>query len=45
MDKNLVLEKLEKAGLFGKGGAAYPTFKKWQGVSEAEGDLKYIIVN
>ena len=33
MDKNLVLEKLEKAGLFGKGGAAYPTFKKWQGVS------------
>ena len=45
MDKNLVIEKLRNAGIFGKGGAAYPTADKWQGVSEAEGDKKYIIVN
>ncbi len=45
MKKELVLEKLRKANLFGKGGAAFPTADKWQGVSEAEGDVKYIIVN
>ena len=45
MDKNLVVEKLRNAGIFGKGGAAYPTGDKWQGVGEAEGDKKYIIVN
>lgn len=45
MDKNLVIEKLTNANLLGKGGAAFSTARKWQGVSEAEGDLKYIIVN
>lgn len=45
MDKNLVVEKLKEAKVFGKGGAAFPTWEKWQGVSEAEGNLKYIIVN
>jgi NADH:ubiquinone oxidoreductase subunit F (NADH-binding) len=45
MDVNLVVEKLKKVNLLGKGGAAFPTAEKWQGVAEAEGDLKYIIVN
>ena len=39
------IDKLEKANLFGKGGAAFPTAGKWKGVKEAEGDFKYIIVN
>ncbi|HSQ97162.1 MAG TPA: NADH-ubiquinone oxidoreductase-F iron-sulfur binding region domain-containing protein [Rickettsiales bacterium] len=45
MDKNLVVEKLKVAKIFGKGGAAFPTDEKWKGVGEAEGNLKYIIVN
>ena len=45
MDKENIIKKLENAQLFGKGGASFPVFKKWQGVSEAEGDIKYIIVN
>lgn len=40
-----VIEKFREVSLFGKGGASFPTANKWQGVSEAEGDLKYIIVN
>lgn len=45
MNKELVIEKLRNANLFGKGGAEYPTANKWQGVNEADGDLKYIIIN
>ncbi len=45
MDKELIIEKIRNAGLLGKGGAAFPTADKWKGVSEAEGDLKYIICN
>ena len=45
MNKEEVIQKLRDAGLFGKGGASFPTADKWQGVSEAEGDIKYIIVN
>lgn len=45
MDKDIVIEKLREAKLYGKGGACFPTADKWQGVSEAEGDIKYIIVN
>lgn len=45
MDKNLVIQKLKDAKLLGKGGAAFPTGDKWEGVSNAEGNLKYIICN
>lgn len=45
MNKELVLQKIKDAKLFGKGGASFPVFDKWKGVSEAEGDKKYIIVN
>lgn len=45
MDKDLIVEKIKKANLLGKGGAAFPTADKWQSVNEAEGDFKYIICN
>lgn len=45
MDKNLVIQKLRDAKLLGKGGAAFPTADKWEGVANAEGNLKYIICN
>ena len=44
---NEYVEKLEKAELLGKGGAAFPTGDKWRACGEAESDinLKYIICN
>ncbi|MDR2777935.1 MAG: hypothetical protein LBB13_00295 [Rickettsiales bacterium] len=45
MEKEIVLQKLKDAKLLGKGGAAFPTATKWEGVLNAEGDIKYIICN
>lgn len=40
-----VLEKIKQAGLVGRGGAEFPTWKKWEAVSKAEADKKYVICN
>lgn len=40
-----IIEKIEKAGLVGRGGAEYPTAKKWQDVHLAPGNQKYVICN
>lgn len=40
-----ILEKIEKAGLVGRGGAEYPTAKKWHDVGQAQGKPKYVICN
>jgi NADH:ubiquinone oxidoreductase subunit F (NADH-binding) len=45
MKKEIVIQKLKDAQLLGKGGAAFPTAVKWEGVLNAEGDIKYIICN
>lgn len=45
MNKNEVIDKLREAKLLGKGGAAFPVADKWEGVGNAEGDIKYIICN
>ncbi|MDR1494533.1 MAG: hypothetical protein LBI29_00665 [Rickettsiales bacterium] len=45
MDRELVIQKLKDANLLGKGGAAFPTATKWEGVLRADGDPKYIICN
>ena len=45
MNPEEVIGRLKEAEIFGKGGAAFPTWKKWEGVHNAEGDKKYIIVN
>jgi len=42
---NDIVNKIEKAGLVGRGGAGYPTAKKWQEVAKAPGKKKYVIVN
>ena len=45
MNPQEVIEKLKVAEIFGKGGAAFPTWKKWEGVYNATTeDKKYIIV-
>ncbi len=39
------LDTVLKSGLRGRGGAGFPTGIKWKTVSEAKGDLKYIVCN
>ncbi|MEI9479857.1 MAG: NADH-ubiquinone oxidoreductase-F iron-sulfur binding region domain-containing protein, partial [Deltaproteobacteria bacterium] len=40
-----VVEEITRSGLRGRGGAGFPTGKKWQMVSQEKGDTRYIICN
>ncbi|OQB08244.1 MAG: NADH-quinone oxidoreductase subunit 1 [Parcubacteria group bacterium ADurb.Bin216] len=40
-----IIAKLKESGLLGRGGAGFPVWQKWESVSKAEGDEKYIICN
>ncbi len=40
-----VIAELKKAGLRGRGGAGFPTWRKWQFCLEAPGSEKYVICN
>jgi len=40
-----VIEELKKSGLRGRGGAGFPTWKKWEFCKNVPGDVKYIICN
>jgi NADH:ubiquinone oxidoreductase subunit F (NADH-binding) len=40
-----VIEEIKKSGLRGRGGAGFPTYKKWQLCREAKGNPKYLICN
>jgi len=42
---NDIADKIEKAGLVGRGGAGYLTAKKWREVAAAPGEKKYVVVN
>ncbi|MBD3331195.1 hypothetical protein GF354_06780, partial [Candidatus Peregrinibacteria bacterium] len=44
MNKNII-KKIKTAGLVGRGGAGFPTHKKWEFVKAAEGSPKYVICN
>lgn len=39
------LEALKEAGLRGRGGAGFPTFKKWELCRNAKGERKYVVCN
>jgi NADH-quinone oxidoreductase subunit F len=40
-----VIEKVTASGLRGRGGAGFPTGKKWEFTSQSPGDVKYVICN
>ena len=45
MSQNEVIDEISKSGLRGRGGAGFPTGKKWAFVKMAEGDQKYVVCN
>lgn len=42
---DFVIEELKLSGLRGRGGAAYPTWKKWQSSKAASEEVKYVLCN
>ncbi|MCP4451978.1 MAG: proton-conducting membrane transporter, partial [Planctomycetes bacterium] len=40
-----VIEQVEQSGLRGRGGAGFPTFRKWALVRANEADQKYVVCN
>ncbi len=45
MTPDEVIDEVEKAGLRGRGGAGFPTGKKWRFTRSSPGDTKYIVCN
>ena len=40
-----IIDKIENAGLVGRGGAGFPTARKWRDVASSESDEKFVICN
>ncbi|MDY7036891.1 MAG: NADH-quinone oxidoreductase subunit NuoF [Thermodesulfobacteriota bacterium] len=45
MPPDRIIEEIEKSKLRGRGGAGFPTGRKWRIVKDSHGDTKYVIVN
>ena len=41
----LIINEVIASGLMGRGGAAFPTGKKWEAVAQAKGPSKYVVCN
>jgi NADP-reducing hydrogenase subunit HndC len=45
MTPDQVIHEIKKSGLRGRGGAGFPTGRKWESARKAEGDIKYVLAN
>ena len=45
MKPEQIIDEIKASGLRGRGGAGFPTGKKWEDCRNAPGDIKYIICN
>ena len=45
MDKESALEEIKKSNLRGRGGAGFPTGKKWEQVAKQPEKIKYVVCN
>ncbi len=45
MTPEQVIEEVKKSGLRGRGGAGFPTGRKWEATRNAPGDVKYVVAN
>ncbi len=45
MEPDKIIEEIKKSGLRGRGGAGFPTGRKWEIVREQNSDVKFIICN
>ena len=45
MNPDEVIDTIDKSGLRGRGGAGFPTGKKWRATKDAKGDRKYVVCN
>ncbi len=45
MSPNEVIEEITKSGIRGRGGAGFPTGKKWELTKDSEGKQKYVVCN
>ena len=45
MNSDEVIDIITSSGLRGRGGAGFPTGKKWKTTKEAKGDIKYVVCN
>ena len=45
MTPDEIISDIKASGLRGRGGAGFPTGRKWEAARKAEGDVKYVVVN
>ena len=45
MSPEEIIAEIKRSGLRGRGGAGFPTWRKWQFCRDAKGDQKYLICN